>query len=121
MGSIAVHKHSSGGSDWLAKSSQVLIAKCLARRQCRDCGKNYNLADIDLPASDGKPAICMPPLLPPTACAAKLETRSDDNFATVKRRIEVCYVCPLEWAQASQVWLGSILCSPASSALTGLS
>ena len=95
-----VHMHSSDGSDWHAKSLQVLIAKCLARRQCRDCGKNYNLADIDLPASDGKPAICMPPLLPPAACAAKLETRSDDNFATVKRRIEVCS-SPLEWAQAS--------------------
>jgi len=75
---------------------QVLIAKCLARRKCRDCGKNYNLADIDLPASDGKPAIRMPPLLPPAACAAKLETRSDDNFGTVKRRIEVRLSSPHE-------------------------
>ncbi|CAL5224168.1 g6808 [Coccomyxa viridis] len=73
----------------LSLREEVLIAKCLARRKCRDCGKNYNLADIDLPASEGKPAIRMPPLLPPAACAAKLETRSDDNFSTVKRRIEV--------------------------------
>ena len=81
----------------------MLIAKCLARRKCRDCGKNYNLADIDLPTSDGRPAIKMPPLMPPAACAAKLETRSDDNFGTVKRRIEV-------WSPLSLpiVWLENL-------------
>lgn len=68
---------------------QVLIAKCLARRMCSKCGKNFNLADIDLPASPSEPAVKMPPLLPPSGCQAFLESRSDDNFATVKRRLAV--------------------------------
>jgi adenylate kinase len=56
---------------------------------CGKCGANYNLADIDLPASPTEPAVKMPPLLPPHGCAAFLEARSDDNFDTIKRRLEV--------------------------------
>ncbi len=42
---------------------------------CRHCGKNYNVANIHLAASeDGRlPAIVMPPLDPPPECAPHLE------------------------------------------------
>ena len=54
----------------LPRVRQVLVSKCLARRMCSACGKNFNLADIDLPASaSGEPAVKMPPLLPPPGCA----------------------------------------------------
>ena len=68
---------------------QVLTAKCLGRRICRDCGKNFNVADIMLPASNGQPEVRMPPLHPPENCQDKMEIRSDDNLETVKNRIEV--------------------------------
>lgn len=48
--------------------TQVLVEKCLGRRLCRKCGKNYNVADIYLPASNGRPEIVMPPLNPPAEC-----------------------------------------------------
>lgn len=68
---------------------QILTAKCLGRRICRDCGKNFNVADIMLPASNGQPEVRMPPLNPPENCVDKMEIRSDDNLETVKNRIEV--------------------------------
>ena len=68
---------------------QILTAKCLGRRICRDCGKNFNVADIMLPASDGQPEIRMPPLNPPEGCVEKMEIRSDDNLETINNRIEV--------------------------------
>lgn len=61
---------------------------------CKQCGKNFNVANIDLPASPTAPAIKMPPLMPPPACVANLESRSDDNFTTVKRRLEVRHWLP---------------------------
>lgn len=70
-------------------SLQILTAKCLGRRICRDCGKNFNVADIMLPASNGQPEVRMPPLNPPENCVDKMEIRSDDNLETVKNRIEV--------------------------------
>ena len=70
--------------------AQVLIEKCLGRRLCSCCGKSFNVADINLPASaSGEPAITMPPLNPPASCVPYLEMRSDDNYATIKRRLEV--------------------------------
>ena len=68
---------------------QVLLDKCLGRRICRQCGKNYNVANINIPASSDGPAIRMPPLDPPAACKDYLEMRSDDNYHTIKRRLEV--------------------------------
>lgn len=48
------------------------MEKCLGRRLCRKCGKNYNVADIYLPASaDGQPEIVMPPLNPPPECMVR--------------------------------------------------
>lgn len=68
---------------------EVLIDKCLGRRLCTKCGKNYNVADINLPPSGARPAIRMPPLSPPPECKGYLETRSDDNEGTIRRRLEV--------------------------------
>ena len=83
---------------------QVLTAKCLGRRICKDCGKNFNVADIMLPASNGQPEVRMPPLNPPENCQDKMEIRSDDNLETVKNRIEVgirhLYHNSHLWAQA---------------------
>ena len=79
-----------GGAELPAAVAQVLIEKCLGRRLCSCCGKSFNVADINLPASaSGEPAITMPPLNPPASCVPYLEMRSDDNYATIKRRLEV--------------------------------
>lgn len=69
---------------------QVLIEKCLGRRVCTHCRKNYNVANINIPATATQPAIHMPPLDPPPECQPFLEIRSDDNLVTVQRRLEVC-------------------------------
>ncbi|GAB4856753.1 hypothetical protein Ancab_014671 [Ancistrocladus abbreviatus] len=68
---------------------QALIEKCLGRRTCSQCGKNYNVASINIEGENGKPAIIMPPLLPPPHCASKLITRSDDTEVVVKERLRV--------------------------------
>ncbi|KAL3135764.1 hypothetical protein ABBQ32_007327 [Trebouxia sp. C0010 RCD-2024] len=73
----------------LSLRPEVLMAKCLGRRICKDCGKNFNVADIMLPASNDQPEVRMPPLNPPDDCREKMEIRSDDNLETVKNRIEV--------------------------------
>ena len=46
---------------------------------CSECGKGYNVADINAPATATLPAIVMPPLLPPAKCAHKMTTRPDDT------------------------------------------
>jgi adenylate kinase len=56
---------------------------------CRHCGKNYNIATIDLPATGGRPRIWMPPLPPPPECAPHLEQREDDTQEVVRRRLQV--------------------------------
>lgn len=68
---------------------EVLVEKCLGRRLCTKCGKNYNVADIHLAAGKGRPEIVMPPLSPPPECAPFMEQRSDDNEETIRRRLEV--------------------------------
>ncbi|KAL4854871.1 Adenylate kinase 1 [Chlorella vulgaris] len=69
---------------------EVLVEKCLGRRMCSKCGKNYNIADIFLPATaDGRPEIVMPPLSPPPECMEHMEQRSDDTEPVVRRRLEV--------------------------------
>lgn len=68
---------------------EALIAKCLGRRICSECGGNYNLASIDLKGENGSPAMYMPPLLPPPSCEQKLITRTDDTEEVVKERLRI--------------------------------
>lgn len=67
----------------------VLLEKCLGRRICGQCGKNFNLASINVKGENGKPGMSMAPLLPPTHCMTKLITRADDTEAVVKERLRV--------------------------------
>nr|GEW46556.1 adenylate kinase [Tanacetum cinerariifolium] len=43
----------------------VLIEKCLGRRTCSECGKDFNVASINVKANNGLPAMIMPPLSSP--------------------------------------------------------
>ncbi|KAK8659936.1 hypothetical protein V6N13_030126 [Hibiscus sabdariffa] len=67
----------------------VLIEKCLGRRICGQCGKNFNVASIDVKGLNGSPGISMAPLLPPSSCMSKLVTRSDDTEQVVKERLRI--------------------------------
>ncbi|XP_068640501.1 probable adenylate kinase 6, chloroplastic isoform X2 [Aristolochia californica] len=67
----------------------VLLEKCLGRRICSQCGGNYNVAAIEIKSENGKPGVCMAPLLPPPHCASKLITRSDDTEEVVKERLRI--------------------------------
>lgn len=68
---------------------QALIEKCLGRRICSQCGKNFNIASINNKGENGKPGISMAPLMPPPQCASKLVTRADDTEAVVKERLRI--------------------------------
>jgi len=59
-------------------SEPALVARLTARRVCRQCGRNYHLA-FSPPA---KPGVC-------DACGGELYQRSDDQEATVRRRLAV--------------------------------
>ncbi|CAI9779006.1 unnamed protein product [Fraxinus pennsylvanica] len=67
----------------------VLLEKCLGRRICDQCGKNFNVASINVKGENGNPDIKMAPLLPPSHCASKLITRSDDTEVIVKERLRI--------------------------------
>ncbi|KAK1322472.1 hypothetical protein QJS10_CPA03g02514 [Acorus calamus] len=67
----------------------ILIEKCLGRRMCSQCGGNFNVASIDIKGENGKPPICMAPLLPPPNCTSKLITRADDTEEVVKERLRI--------------------------------
>ncbi|WOK94806.1 hypothetical protein Cni_G03511 [Canna indica] len=67
----------------------ILLAKCLGRRICSQCGGNFNVASIDIKGENGKPDISMAPLLPPEHCMSKLITRADDTEKVVKERLRV--------------------------------
>ncbi|XP_051113870.1 adenylate kinase [Andrographis paniculata] len=68
---------------------KVLIEKCLGRRLCGQCGKNFNVASINVKGENGEPDISMAPLLPPSKCVSKLITRADDTEAIVKERLRI--------------------------------
>ncbi|KAL6651829.1 hypothetical protein ACP70R_010754 [Stipagrostis hirtigluma subsp. patula] len=68
---------------------EALLAKCLGRRMCSQCGGNFNVADIDIEGENGGPRMYMPPLLPPPQCESKLITRTDDTEEVVKERLRV--------------------------------
>ncbi|KAL6503137.1 hypothetical protein OROHE_023766 [Orobanche hederae] len=67
----------------------VLLEKCLGRRICSQCGKNFNVASINVKGENGIRDISMAPLLPPSHCVSKLITRSDDTEAIVKERLRI--------------------------------
>ncbi|CAM8892140.1 unnamed protein product [Rhodiola kirilowii] len=67
----------------------ILVAKCLGRRICSECGGNYNVACIDIKGENGDQEIYMAPLLPPPGCETKLITRADDKEEIVKKRLQV--------------------------------
>lgn len=69
----------------------VLMEKCLGRRICSQCGKNFNVASINVKGENGNPGISMDPLLPPPHCMTKLITRSDDTEEVVKERLKIYY------------------------------
>ncbi|OAY38755.1 hypothetical protein MANES_10G040400v8 [Manihot esculenta] len=73
----------------LKLQEEALLAKCLGRRICSECGGNYNIASIDIKGENGKPGMYMAPLLPPPHCATKLIQRSDDTEEVVKERLRV--------------------------------
>lgn len=67
---------------------EFLIEKISARRQCRNCGDIYNIADIH---RDG---IHLPPMLPKKPgvcdkCGGELYQRDDDTVDTTRRRLDV--------------------------------
>ncbi|XP_047316498.1 adenylate kinase 1, chloroplastic-like [Impatiens glandulifera] len=68
---------------------EVLVEKCLGRRICNECGKNFNVACINVKGENGRPTMTMSPLLPPTQCVSKLITRADDTEAVVKERLRI--------------------------------
>lgn len=67
----------------------VLVAKCLGRRMCSQCGGNFNVASIDIKSENGRPGIVMAPLPPPSQCSTKLITRPDDKEEVVKERLRI--------------------------------
>lgn len=70
----------------LGLREEILVEKCCARRVCKECGKNFNIADINYP---GDPPIVMPPLNPPAGCEGKMEQRKDDTEDVVRARLQV--------------------------------
>ncbi|XVE99407.1 hypothetical protein REPUB_Repub03eG0195600 [Reevesia pubescens] len=68
---------------------EALLAKCLGRRICSECGGNYNVAYIDIKTENGRPGMYMAPLPPPPRCASKLITRADDTEEVVKERLRI--------------------------------
>lgn len=68
---------------------EALLAKCLGRRICSQCGGNYNIACIDIKGDTETPALYMAPLLPPPECSSKLITRPDDKEDVVRERLRI--------------------------------
>jgi len=69
---------------------KILLQKISARRICKKCGGNYNLANIIIPEQN----IFMPPLLPKTPgicdkCGGNLIQRDDDREEIVQNRLKV--------------------------------
>lgn len=72
----------------LTLREDILVEKCCGRRECGECGKSFNIADIKS-VVPGEPTIIMPPLNPPEGCFGKLTQRADDTEDVVKARLEV--------------------------------
>jgi adenylate kinase family enzyme len=77
-----LHQELSEWSRWWGRCEQ-----CEGRRICDECGRGFNLADVNLPARPPAPAIVMPPMPAPAACTHKLVARADDAPKVVRRRL----------------------------------
>ncbi|MFH0936725.1 MAG: nucleoside monophosphate kinase [Candidatus Daviesbacteria bacterium] len=71
---------------------EILIEKISSRRQCRECGDIYNIADIQREIDGVK--YNLPPMFPKVEgkcdkCGGELYQRDDDNAETVKNRLEI--------------------------------
>ncbi len=71
---------------------EILIAKCIARRICKDCGDIYNILKIDKTI---KGIMYSLPSMPPNIegrcnkCGGGLIQRIDDNPQVIKTRLEI--------------------------------
>ncbi len=71
---------------------EILIAKCVARRICKDCGDIYNILKIDKTI---KGIMYSLPSMPPNIegrcnkCGGGLIQRIDDNPQVIKTRLEI--------------------------------
>eukprot|EP00210_Caulerpa_lentillifera_P006281 g6000.t1 len=68
---------------------EVLIEKCMGRRICSKCKKDFNLADIYLKGDESKHEIIMPPIMPPHECLQYMKQREDDKEEVIRKRIQV--------------------------------
>eukprot|EP01018_Ginkgo_biloba_P032921 Gb_21263 [translate_table: standard] len=67
----------------------VLIKRCLGRRICIQCGKNFNVAHIDVKGANAGSRIHMPPVLPPSACLGKLVASANDMEEVLKEKLRI--------------------------------
>jgi adenylate kinase len=72
----------------LTLREDILVEKCCGRRECGECGKAFNIADIKS-EKPGEPTIIMPPLNPPDKCMGKMTQRPDDTEEVVRARLQV--------------------------------
>ena len=72
----------------LTLREDILVEKCCGRRECGECGKAFNIADIRSEKA-GEETIIMPPLNPPAECLDKMTQRPDDTEEVVRARLDV--------------------------------
>ncbi len=71
---------------------EILIAKCVARRICKDCGEIYNILNLDRTIEDVRYVVpSMSPQIEKKCdkCGGGLIQRIDDNPQMVKTRLEI--------------------------------
>eukprot|EP01018_Ginkgo_biloba_P006230 Gb_36923 [translate_table: standard] len=67
----------------------VLIKRCLGRRICTQCGKNFNVAHIDVKSANAGSRIHMSPMLPPSACLGNLVASANDMEEVLKEKLRI--------------------------------
>ena len=71
---------------------EILIAKCVARRICKDCGEIYNILSLDRTIEDVRYVVpSMSPKIEEKCdkCKGELIKRIDDNPEMIKTRLEI--------------------------------
>lgn len=72
--------------------NEILIAKCVARRICKDCGEIYNILNLDRTIEDVRYVVpSMSPQIEKKCdkCGGGLIQRIDDNPQVIKTRLEI--------------------------------